>query len=332
MALRLKDTTAIINQITNLIQGNSDCCYCVWVNSSFISSIPNYISHIALTDTPYNAWVGIFSDLILSDGSAEVHVNNESGPGNTTNYIIAPNTSVRIGYRRSGTTHFFYANGALIGSTVNDLSAVIFTEMLLGNDRFSIVLGDLLYWDFAAWDSSKSADTIQAQMASYGVSIDSVDLVIFTPLLNNLLDVSGNNNHWLGAGNFDFVANPLEFVMNASGGLLPNIIVLGNGENHEYNDLPVGTYGIVEEVPPGYIVTYVVSNGSPHDAITLAEGETVIVTVTNKQNPTINPNTSSGIYKIVKDKRNDTLWLENFTGTRDVKIPNPTYKTGLIGE
>lgn len=37
--------------------------------------------------------------------------------------------------------------------------------------------------------------------------------------------------------------------------------------------------------------------------------------------PVIPPNISSGIYKLVPGKHNDTLWTENFLGTTDIKIP-----------
>jgi hypothetical protein len=49
--------------------------------------------------------------------------------------------------------------------------------------------------------------------------------------------------------------------------------------------------------------------------------------------PPAPPNPSSGIYKVVPDKRNDTLWVDlDAKTTIDKKIPNPFIKTGLIGE
>lgn len=46
--------------------------------------------------------------------------------------------------------------------------------------------------------------------------------------------------------------------------------------------------------------------------------------------PPTPPNVTSGIYKLVPGKRQDTLWNENFDGTTDVKIPNPTGRTGYV--
>ena len=39
-----------------------------------------------------------------------------------------------------------------------------------------------------------------------------------------------------------------------------------------------------------------------------------------------------GIYKIVEDKRNDTVYIDEDMNTEDVKIPDPVVKTGYIGE
>ena len=47
--------------------------------------------------------------------------------------------------------------------------------------------------------------------------------------------------------------------------------------------------------------------------------------------PVIPSNLNSGIYKIVPGKRQDTLWTQDFAGTEDVKIPNPTARLGYIG-
>lgn len=45
------------------------------------------------------------------------------------------------------------------------------------------------------------------------------------------------------------------------------------------------------------------------------------------------PNPLSGIYQIVPDKRNDTLWVSfDPEETEDVAIPDPFFKTGLIGK
>lgn len=100
--------------------------------------------------------------------------------------------------------------------------------------------------------------------------------------------------------------------------LTPLGFLLGNEQMQQFDEVPVGSgYSIVEVVPNGWEVTYEVNNGSPNTNITVTEDEIVIVNVTNRKIA----NVSSGIYKIVPGKRNDTLWLEDFVGTRNVRIP-----------
>lgn len=111
--------------------------------------------------------------------------------------------------------------------------------------------------------------------------------------------------------------------------LTPNAFTLDDATLQQYDNVPAGNgYGITEIVPSGWTVSYNVSNGSPHDNIAVVAGDTVVVTVTN----TKLPNLTSGIYKVVPGKRNDTLWNEDFEGETDVKIPNPFIKGPFIGE
>lgn len=104
---------------------------------------------------------------------------------------------------------------------------------------------------------------------------------------------------------------------------------LSDNEQEIINNLIDGIYSIIETLPAGWSVSYNVSNGNPNTAISLSGGVTVTVDVLN----TLLTNRSSGIYKLVPAKRNDTLWTDVDAGTtRDVKKPNPFIKTALIGE
>jgi hypothetical protein len=73
----------------------------------------------------------------------------------------------------------------------------------------------------------------------------------------------------------------LAFDYQTTGGLVPSTFSLANGESLTYADIAAGTYGVTEDVATNWATTYAVDNGDAHDAITLAEGETVTVTVTN---------------------------------------------------
>jgi hypothetical protein len=75
---------------------------------------------------------------------------------------------------------------------------------------------------------------------------------------------------------FDFTAGP---------DLSPGTFSLTNGQQQTYTDIPVGTYAVEEiNIPAGWTLASVtVSNGSPSDAITVGNGETVTVTFVNTQ-------------------------------------------------
>ncbi len=91
------------------------------------------------------------------------------------------------------------------------------------------------------------------------------------------------------------------------------------------------SYSITETPIAGYTTTYVVSNGSSHLNITVGVDEIVTITVTNVLTST---QPGGGIYKIDPSahKRNDTIWEDDFSGTYDVKIPNPFGISGTIGD
>jgi hypothetical protein len=74
------------------------------------------------------------------------------------------------------------------------------------------------------------------------------------------------------------------FDFTAGGGLTPTTFALSDGGTEEFTDVPAGDgYSISEAAVAGWSASFVVSNGSPPDNITVAAGETVIVTVTNTQ-------------------------------------------------
>lgn len=208
MALQVNDITAVINATANLVQGSSDYACCFWYQPLGQATSPDYLTAFALTDAGYTAWAGVFSDATVSDGGHEINADNGGGTSNTTNQIITAGQIAHIGYRRFGTTHQFMVNGFIVGTCTEDMSAVTFAELLLGNDRFSVLPAASLFWDFKEWTVSQSVGRIRREAALYG-SVESLTFLNrFCPLLSDLLDDSGNGFDLAGAGNFDFVANP----------------------------------------------------------------------------------------------------------------------------
>jgi hypothetical protein len=123
------------------------------------------------------------------------------------------------------------------------------------------------------------------------------------------------------------------FRFSTTGGLSPNNFNLVDGESRSFLGISPGTYGVTEDPYSDYDTTYEVSNGNAHDSITLNAGDVVTVTVTNNYNVVPTPAPVAGIYKIVPKsaKPEDTLYDED-GGTFEVKIPDPTWKTGAVGE
>lgn len=118
------------------------------------------------------------------------------------------------------------------------------------------------------------------------------------------------------------------FDFTASDTLSPSTFSLSNGESQTYTSVGPGTYSIIETANLNYSTSYLVSNSDPHTAIVIVEGDHVTVTVTN----TLLPDVASGIYKIVPNKRNDTLYVDPSEGTTEVvKIPDPTASFAYIG-
>lgn len=72
------------------------------------------------------------------------------------------------------------------------------------------------------------------------------------------------------------------FSIEVGGGLTPASLSLVGGQSQVYSDVTPGTYSVSETPPTGWVTPSIsVSNGSPADAITVGEGEAVIVTITN---------------------------------------------------
>lgn len=127
----------------------------------------------------------------------------------------------------------------------------------------------------------------------------------------------------------------LEFEFTATN-LSPGTFSLQHLGEEVFSDLePADNYGIEETVPDGWKVQYVVSNGSPIDAISVAAGEDVVVQVLNTMGgggiwkvpriPTGPPNTPPNPWVPTDD------FPDPDTGEiTPVKIPNPFFTTALI--
>jgi len=84
-------------------------------------------------------------------------------------------------------------------------------------------------------------------------------------------------------------------------------------------DVTVFTNGVSEQTFAESMDRFGISNCCP------------LVVLRTEIVPPVAPNLNSGIYRVVPGKRQDTLWTQDFAGTEDVKIPNPTARLGYVG-
>lgn len=260
--------------------------------------------------------------------------------------LVLDDNSIIVGYWNPATNDYFIRRYDSTGATLNTYSiGLIFTGVgpprlgyAVAGDQFytfyHTALGVPHYRRYRASDGAILTDVgiteytagvydpaaTLTPSARFGASSSCPIIVLRTPVVaTGTIQINKVTNP---------TADPTIFQFNA-GGLIPASFNLSDGQTQTYVGLAAGVYSIEEIVPPGWSVAYAVNDGSPVSALNLSAGEIIIVTVTN----TRIPNERSGIYKIVPDKRNDTLWNSLALGTTtDVKIPNPYIKTGLFGE
>lgn len=209
MAVQLNDATADIGTTTNLVQGNSDRCVCFWCQVDPVVTGADYVTPWEI-DNGAGAYEGVFG--FDSGGGSQdryaINADNGGGASISPDLNILVANSFHVGYRKFGTTLQLLINGFIVGTCTEDMSLVVYTAMRIGNDGFSTVAPGVRIWDFKEWSNSKSVGTVRTEMATYGAVASPSGLQRFCPLVNDLLDDSGNGFDLTGAGNFSFVANP----------------------------------------------------------------------------------------------------------------------------
>lgn len=225
MALQVNDATAFIDRTTGLVASNSDYACCFWCQLPGAISGSEYVTAWFVSDSP--DYVGMFGyDSAPSHIRMSLDVDSAFGGAVTTERVLGATQRAHLAYRRSGNNHFFYFNGVLVGSVSHNITGLTFNYMAIGNDGFSAFPGPMIIWDFKEWNDDKSIGVIQAEMVSVGAVASPTNLVTYTPLDTNLNDVSGNGNHWSGAGNFEFVDQPALPSNMTAGAAVPLSITL----------------------------------------------------------------------------------------------------------
>lgn len=331
-----KITTAGVVSLQATLSGVYDNAYVIAINSAgtiayYIDSDTDNIIHrwdlvndIALTDlytitgasgsyriakTP-NGHPGDI--LRLSDGSLVTWYRNFAGSGQDTLIQVSSTGTLLNSFNMSSPN---YEIDHLAYSSSNPNSVRIWLH--IGPNYSTGIVGD--------YDLTTGSFTTSFTTDLYSELISTNGTQLFGPsnscTMVSILDAAPSGTATLIITK-ETVPTPDEtdttFLFTTTGGLSPSTFDLKDGETQTYTGLSAGTYGISETVPAGWSVGYNVDNGDPHTAIILEEGDTVTITVTNTSTgpgPVFPGNPNSGIYKIVPDKRDDTLW-ESFSPKR----------------
>jgi hypothetical protein len=191
-----------------------------------------------------------------------------------------------------------------IASVISNLGGITFIEtdeFFIGDPTFSTEASGAFH---RVWQELKTS--VQGDIEKLSkFAVDTNNLQADTELQDpsDLSDNTGNGNDWSAVGALLTVDGPIFilFDFTVDGGLSPASFSLGDGEIQDFIDIDPGIYDVEELPKTGYLTYYNVSNGSAHDAVIVASGEIVIVTVYNQV-------AYSGIYKMIPNKTFDELY------------------------
>lgn len=198
--IRLAAIGDYLRRTTNIVAASSSYSCCFWVRVNDIGAAYRTFFYRGNSPGTYTEYIGIY-DEFLTDTVLEAGLPADRTSAST----LVENNFYHIGYAKSGSTHNFYINGILIDSATLNISAFTFTEQLLGSDTFSE--GNTDFCEFREWNFFFNAGLFRAEANSRS-AVRTLNLVTDTPLLNDLLDDSGNGNDWTQVGSGSFVANP----------------------------------------------------------------------------------------------------------------------------
>jgi hypothetical protein len=113
----------------------------------------------------------------------------------------------RLRYRRTGPLHELTMGGVLQTSQTVDVSGETHTHQYLCTDTYTVSWAALFAEGARMWAASLSDGELDLEEAS-PTAVRTADLVLDTPLATDLLDVSGNGNHWSAYQSPDFFTFP----------------------------------------------------------------------------------------------------------------------------
>lgn len=197
--------SAIANAVGELIQqsnnvaANSSWTAMCWVRVLSTPAAGLYRTIFTRVNAGYTAWSGIFCDLATND--FRISTNDGVTDAFTSAQTLTVNQWIHLGYVKSGNTHRFYVNGVLFSQTTLNINAVAFTDLYAAGDTFDSPDTEIAM--FREWNAVLSTPDVVSEMNSASV-IRTSGLITNTPLISDLLDISGNGNNWSSVGSITF--------------------------------------------------------------------------------------------------------------------------------
>jgi hypothetical protein len=201
-----------LDRSAGIVDGGSDYACCFW---AYIPSVPAAGTQRTFfqtsADDPVSGveyvWLGMQDNGALSldvGGTFFDTGSDEFGAEFGWHGVI---------YVRTGTSHRFWydahhnvVGGSPIAVTV-DVSAWAFNRLLLGTFLGPNTQPFKIQY-FREWSKAKSVNSLITELNS-PTAVDTVGLVASTPLVSDLLDVSGNGRDWTQVGSGTFETGPI---------------------------------------------------------------------------------------------------------------------------
>lgn len=199
MAVHLATVADYLRRTVGLLSPLTDSTVACWMRADTLPTGVQYQTPFAVLDDPaiYSTWATTF---VTSTGIG-LDVD-----GTTTGFAgPAAGTWYHLAWVQAGTTQRFYVAGALTGSVTHDRSTDVVGYTLAGNDTLSVGDIDIAY--YREWTVALTATELVRERDS-ATAYRLANLATDTPLVSDLLDLSGNAHTWTQVGAGSFVAGP----------------------------------------------------------------------------------------------------------------------------
>jgi len=202
MSLRTVTAGDAVKRLTNVVAASSNYTCCFWWR--YTGAEANRQQFLTIDDPLIYADLASLNAFITPPYQTAGYVGLAAAYTNLTPFTdIVQNRFYHLAYRRAASTQQYYINGRLIGSATVNLITATFGEIWLGDDSYGNA-AEAEFQYFREWDTGLTANEINLERLS-AIVVKTANLVTDTPLVSDLLDISGNGNHWTAVGSPIFV-------------------------------------------------------------------------------------------------------------------------------